>query len=51
MKYITNPFTFETEAGAHLESNITTVEFFTIGNKRIDVSLSDGTYVEYKEPF
>ena len=51
MKYILNPFYFETNANANLESNITSVKFYTMGNAEIPVNLTNKTYVEYREPF
>ena len=51
MKHIINPFKFERNSGAFLESNITTVDFFTVGNDKIPVVLTDYTYIDYREPF
>ena len=51
MKYIVNPFKFEKDPGAFLESNITSVEFFSLANNIIEIALNDKNYVDYREPF
>eukprot|EP00347_Sterkiella_histriomuscorum_P007679 403347989 len=52
VKHIMNPFKFERNLGANLESNITTVEFFSVNNNKISVDLSStSTFVDYREPF
>ena len=52
MKYIVNPFTFEDEPEALLEGNITSVDFYSLGNQKITVNITNVTeYIDYREPF
>ena len=47
-----NPFKFERDTGAFLESNITTVEFYTVNNQKVPVDLTNSnTFVDFREPF
>jgi len=34
-----------------LESNITTVSYFSIANEEIPVKLDNGYFIDYREPF
>lgn len=51
VKHIANPFKFERDPGVFLESNITTVEFYSLGNEKLPVTLSGTEYIDYREPF
>lgn len=52
IKYIINPFMFEREPNAFLESNITSAEFYTLSNEKISVHLMNTTtYVDFREPY
>lgn len=51
MKYIVNPFLFEKTPNAFLESNITSVEFYSLSNEKISINLTGQSYVDFREPF
>lgn len=51
VKHTVNPFKFERNPGVFLESNITTAEFFSLGNKKLPVTLNGSLYIDYREPF
>lgn len=52
VKNILNPFLYERNSNAFLESNITSVEFYTVAGNKIPVNLSSSsTYIDYREPY
>ena len=53
VKNIMHPFQFEPKPGAFLESNVTTIEAFSLNSVSISLELpaTSPNYIQYKEPY
>jgi hypothetical protein len=53
MKHILHPFQFESEPGAFLESNVTSIQFYSLDSKRLNPKLAPTSpnYIQFREPF
>jgi hypothetical protein len=53
IKHILHPFQFEPSPGAFIESNVTTIEVYSLDSRRIPVLLNSNSpnYISFKEPY
>lgn len=53
MKHILHPYQFEAEPGAYLESNVTSIQFYSLDSKRLPIKLSADSpnFIQFREPF
>jgi len=52
MKYLANPFFFEKNPGAFVETNVTELTFYDSGGNHINITLTnDKEYIIIMEPF
>lgn len=52
MKYIANPFLFETNPGAFVETNVTALTFYDTSGLHLNISLDSSTnYIQISEPY
>jgi hypothetical protein len=53
IKHILHPYMFEPTPGAFIESNVTTIEFYSLDSKRISVTLPNDSpnFIQFREPY
>lgn len=53
IKHILHPYQFEPSPGAYIESNVTTIEIYSLDSKRIPIKLdpSSPNFIQYREPY
>jgi hypothetical protein len=51
VKWYINPFLYEKQPQGFVESNATTVTFYTSDNEEIPIIMSLNSYVEVREPW